>query len=148
MPERPRKARLVRLFQKYAFNPPVRALLSVGLAPGCAVLETTGRKSGQPRRVPVTNGLKSGSFWVVAEHGRSADYVRNIEANPNVRVKIGRRWYRGRAFLLPDDDPEERMRKVMGRPAAAVIRAVGTDLLTIRIDLEPITRSSDTGEQR
>ena len=68
---------------KYAFNPLVRTLFRLGLpAPGTAILETTGRKSGRPRRNPVTNGLDDGVFWIVAEHGRRASYVRNIEANP------------------------------------------------------------------
>jgi hypothetical protein len=34
-------------------------------------------------------------FWIVAEHGRRANYVRNIEANPRVRVRVGRRWHEG-----------------------------------------------------
>jgi deazaflavin-dependent oxidoreductase (nitroreductase family) len=86
----------------------------------------------------VGNGLVPGTdtFWLVAEHGRRAGYVRNIEANPHVRVKIGRRWRHGTAHLLPDDDPRERQR-AMPRLNAATVRLVGTDLLTVRIDLDP-----------
>ena len=87
---------------KYVVNPVVRALFRVGLpAPGTAILETTGRKSGQLRRNPVTNGLDDGVFWIVAEHGRQASYVRNIEANPRVRVRIGRRWREAPPGLSP-----------------------------------------------
>jgi deazaflavin-dependent oxidoreductase (nitroreductase family) len=43
-----------------------------------ALIETTGRTSGQPRRVPVGNGLRGDEFWIVAEHGYAADYVKNI----------------------------------------------------------------------
>jgi deazaflavin-dependent oxidoreductase (nitroreductase family) len=107
--------------------------------PGYALLETTGRKSGQSRRVPVGDGLEGETFWIVAEHGRRAGYVRNIEANPQVRVKVRGRWHTGTARLLPDDDPRERQRKLgtklSRRMNATAVRAFGTDLMTVRIDL-------------
>lgn len=122
---------------KYLMNPPVRALARLRTPPGVAILETTGRRSGEPRRTPVGNGLDGNTFWIVAEHGRRAGYVRNIEANPRVRVKIGRRWRTGTAHPMPDDDPRERQRKMRRSLNAAVVRAVGTDLMTVRIDLDP-----------
>jgi deazaflavin-dependent oxidoreductase (nitroreductase family) len=135
------KRRLASGTAKYAFNPVVRGLFRLGLpAPGTAILETIGRKSGRPRRTPVTNGLDEGVFWIVAEHGRRASYVKNIEANPRVRVRIGRRWRTGTARLLPDDDPRERLRYLSSmRPIArlntATVRLMQTDLVSIRIDL-------------
>ena len=101
-----------------------------------ALLETTGRKSGRPRRVPVGNGLRDGVFWIVTEHGYHADYVRNIQGDPRVRVKVGRRWHSGTAHILPDDDPRERMR-MLGRPVNdALVRMVGSEQLVVRIDLD------------
>jgi deazaflavin-dependent oxidoreductase (nitroreductase family) len=76
------------------------------------------------------------TFWIVAEHGRRSAYVRNIEASPRVRVRIGRRWRTGVASVLGEDDPRARQRH-MSRLNAATVRAMGTDLLTIRIDLDP-----------
>jgi deazaflavin-dependent oxidoreductase (nitroreductase family) len=55
--------------------------------PGDALLETTGRRTGRPRITPVCDGTEGDTFWIMAQHGRSADYVRNIEANRRVRVK-------------------------------------------------------------
>jgi len=132
------KARTVRTFQKYVLNPPVRVLFGLGLVPPTHVLlETTGRRTGRPRQNPVGNGLDGDTLWIVAEHGRSASYVRNLEADPRVRVKIGRRWRSGTATVLPDDDPRARLRRI-GRPVNGfMVRAVGTDLLTIRVDLDP-----------
>jgi deazaflavin-dependent oxidoreductase (nitroreductase family) len=101
------------------------------------LLETTGRKSGQPRRNPVGNGLDGDTLWIVAEHGRGASYVRNLEADPRVRVKIGRRWRSGTATVLPDDDPRARLDRLGRRVNGAMVRAMGTDLLTIRVDLDP-----------
>jgi deazaflavin-dependent oxidoreductase (nitroreductase family) len=132
------KARVVRSMQKYVVNPPMRALLALGFVPPThALLETTGRRSGRLRRNPVGNGLDGDTFWIVAEHGRSADYVRNLEADPRVRVKIGRRWRTGTARVLPDDDPRARLDKLRRRVNGLMVRAAGTDLLTIRVDLDP-----------
>src|SRR5436309_2671363 len=78
-----------------------------------------------------------GAPWIVAEHGRSANYVRNLEADPRVRVKIGRRWRSGTATVLPDDDPRVRLDRIGRRVNGFMVRAVGTDLLTIRVDLDP-----------
>ena len=107
-----------------------------GLLPGWAVLETVGRKSGLPRRTPVGDGLQGETFWIVAEHGRQAAYVKNIEANPRVRVKTRGRWRSGIAHLLPDEDPRERQRLMPNRFNSLFVRLAGTELLTIRIDLD------------
>jgi deazaflavin-dependent oxidoreductase (nitroreductase family) len=133
------KRGLVKVVQKYLVNPVMRLALSTGLLQTHALLETIGRSSGQRRHNPVGNGLSRDgtTFWIVAEHGRDASYVRNIGANPRVRVRVGRRWRTGTATILPDDDPDQRLREI-GRPInAAMVRAMGTDLLTVRIDLDP-----------
>jgi hypothetical protein len=73
------KHRIVHFLQKYLFNPPIKLLFWVGLVPpGYALLETIGRKTGKVRRTPVGNGLLGTQFWIVAEHGLNAGYVRNI----------------------------------------------------------------------
>src|SRR5271170_1861713 len=43
---------------------------------------------GQTRRTPVCDGLDGDTFWLVAQRGHRADWVRNIAANPRVRVKF------------------------------------------------------------
>jgi deazaflavin-dependent oxidoreductase (nitroreductase family) len=117
-------------------NPGVRRLAEKGLAPGVALLETTGRRSGQARRTPVGDGLRGAHFWIVTEHGYDAAYVRNIQADPRVRVKVRGRWRSGTAHILEDDDPYERL-KTLRRPLNdAVLLAVGTRQLVIRVDLD------------
>jgi deazaflavin-dependent oxidoreductase (nitroreductase family) len=131
--------------QKYLLNPPVKFLFTIGLVPpGRALLETTGRKTGKPRRTPVGSGLVDRQFWIVAKHGQKAGYVRNIASNPRVRLKLRdgfrARWYAGTAQLRSDDDPRERQRwlakELPGSASnAAAVRLFGTELLTVRIDL-------------
>jgi deazaflavin-dependent oxidoreductase (nitroreductase family) len=130
------KRRISTFLSAKVFNRLVKAASNLGLPlPGTAILETTGRRSGQPRRTPVTNGLKGDTFWIVTEHGRRAGYVRNIEADPRVRVKTGRRWRTGTAHPMPDDDPRERQRG-LPRLQSATVRLMGSDLMTVRIDLD------------
>jgi deazaflavin-dependent oxidoreductase (nitroreductase family) len=138
MDRRALKRRASKFASVKLLNPVMRRALEAGVVPrGWALLETTGRRSGQPRRVPVGNGLRGAHFWIVAEHGRQADYVRNLQADPRVRVKVGRRWLSGTAHVLPDDDPRDRLR-MLKRPLNDVgLRAMASEMLVVRVDLEP-----------
>ena len=87
------KLRLIRTLQRYLLNPPIKLLFRLGMIPpGYALLETTGRRSHQPRRTPVGDGRIGDQFWIVAEHGYSAAYVRNLQADPRVRVQVRDGW--------------------------------------------------------
>ncbi|HKD01586.1 MAG TPA: nitroreductase/quinone reductase family protein [Terriglobales bacterium] len=140
------KHRIVHTLQKFLLNPPIKLALAMGLPlPGYALLETTGRKSGKPRRTPVGDGRIADQFWLVAEHGVKAGYVRNIQRDPHVRLKLREgliyHWHTGTACLLPDDDPRERQLWLASHlPSSAgnarAVRLFGTQLLTIRIDLD------------
>ena len=101
---------------------------------GPVVLTVPGRKSGQPRRTAVGGKVVDNQFWMVSEHGDHSDYVRNIKANPGVRVRLGGQWRNGTAHLLPDDDPLQRLGN-LPRLNSAVVRMMGSELLTIRVDL-------------
>ena len=128
------KRRASRALAKYVVNPVVK--LVAGYGPWWALLETRGRKSGRPWTNPVGNGLDGDTFWIVAEHGHQAGYVKNIKANPEVRLRVGGRWREGVAHVLPEDDARARQRTL--HPVnAAVVRLMGTDLLTVRVDLDP-----------
>jgi deazaflavin-dependent oxidoreductase (nitroreductase family) len=133
----PTKRRVARFVTNRMVNPVVRRLLEAGLFPRThALLETTGRRSGLPRRVPIGNGLRGDVFWIVTEHGWSAHYVKNIEHDPRVRVKVGRRWYAGIATILKSEDPERRLRELRRPVNDALVRLVGTEQIVIRVDLE------------
>ncbi len=128
------KLRVSNWLARHVANPIVKRV--AGYVPFWALLETTGRKSGEPRRTPVGNGLVGDTFWIVAEHGRRAQYVKNIIANPRVKLRVNRRWRTGTAHVMPDDDPRARQQQLR-RFNAALVRAAGTDLMTVRIDLDP-----------
>lgn len=132
------KRRISTTLATRVVNPLVRWAMRHGLAPrSYAILETTGRRSGLPRRTPVGHVVEDGTVWIVAEHGARAAYVRNIRSNPRVRVKLRDGWRSGTARVLDEDDPRARLRRMGLRINALVVRLMGTDLLTVRIDLDP-----------
>ena len=120
--------RITNLFQKRVANPLMRRL------PTQTLLETTGRTSGQPRRTPLGGSKVGNEFWFVSEFGENSQYVKNIKADPNVRVRLRGRWHKGTAHLVPEDDPHERLRSLPQFNSFGV-RTFGTNLLTIRVDL-------------
>ena len=93
--------------QKRVANPLMRWL------PMQTLLETTGRKSGEPRRTPLGGSRVGDQFWFVSEFGEKSQYVKNIQANPKVRVRLRE---------LPQFN-------------SFGVRTFGTNLLTIRVDL-------------
>lgn len=124
-----RKYRAVSAFQRRIGNPILRRL------PFQTLLETTGRTSGLPRPTPVGGRRIGGSFWLVSEFGERSQYVRNIKADPRVRVRLRGRWHTGTAHLLPDDDPIARLRS-LPRMNSTAVWAMGSGLLTVRVDLD------------
>ncbi len=131
------KRSAMRFVTNRLLNHVTRPLLERGWWPRTqALIETTGRTTGIARRVPVGNGLRGEYFWIVTEHGYGADYVKNIQRQPRMRVKVGRHWYHGTAHILPGDDPLARLR-LLARPVNdGLLLLVGTQQLTIRVDLD------------
>lgn len=153
-PPADKSARIERFlpFQNRMINPIVLALCERGLLPSTyAVIETVGRRSGLPRKVPVANGLDGDTFWLIVGRGERASFVRNIRVEPRVRVKVRparirdglrMRWRTGTAHPLPDDDARLRHRRLgRGRPLYRIdgiaLRALDSGgMLTVRIDLD------------
>jgi len=130
----------VRRYQRLAM-PLFRG--SAGLVPGFGIVETIGRRTGKRRQVPVGGRLSGQTFWFVAGIGRKTNYVRNIEANPRVRVKAHGRWHEGTARLCPEDDARKR-RFTVSPINGFFLWLAGGDPLSIRVDLEE--RTSGRGE--
>lgn len=140
------KVLVVRTLQRWVVNPLVRGLFAAGVNPlGLVILETRGRVSGKPRRTPVGNGRQGKLCYVIAEHGLRAGWVRNVLADPRVRVRLRvglrHRWASGTAQVLYDDDPLARQRSIARwHPLRAFnamnVRVLGADLVTVRIDLD------------
>jgi deazaflavin-dependent oxidoreductase (nitroreductase family) len=118
----------------------MRPLVWLGLLRNYGFLETTGRRTGQPRRALVALEREAGAVWVVALLGRRAAHARNVEANPNVRVRLDRRWYAGRAEIKSDDDAYARAMRSPYAIDRLWVRTFAQDPVSIRIQLLTRTR--------
>ena len=129
-----RKFRRERAIGRYLFNPTVKAMSRLGLRTAMATeLETTGRKSGQARRVPVSAQFDGEGAWVISQHGTRSGWGRNIVDNPNIRIQHGNRWRSGVAAFRPDDDVVARGRK-FGALGAKLVKTLETTPVSVRID--------------
>ncbi|MBD8504871.1 nitroreductase family deazaflavin-dependent oxidoreductase [Hoyosella sp. G463] len=134
------KFRRERWIGRHLANPAVRALDRIGVRSSVmAELETIGRKSGRPRVVPVGVAVDGMGAWLISQHGYSSGWAHNIEANPNVRLRISGRWRPGVAEFRPDDDVVARSRgfstnPLFARLVALTFRALESDPITVRVD--------------
>jgi deazaflavin-dependent oxidoreductase (nitroreductase family) len=103
------------------------------------LLTTRGRKTGQPRVTPLVFEETGDTILVGSARGPEADWLRNIRANPSVRVRVGRRDFDGLAEVVMDP---ERIADYLGRqfnrnPKAfgAILRAEGLPFPPSRADL-------------
>jgi len=146
--DRPTKRRLEILIGRHTANPMIRAMFKLGITPpGMALVETVGRRTGTIRRTPIMCMRDGQTLWLIAQHGKHAGWVRNFEAKPQVRVRLGRNWHEGEAQLLPDDDVKARVRTFAASAAgramtAAMFRALESQPVSVRIQLADLTSTS------
>jgi len=135
-----RKFKFERRLGRILMNPVVAALDRIGIRSSLVVeLETIGRKTGEPRRVPLTGRPDHKGVWVISQHGRRAGWAYNIATNPKVRVRVNNQWRTGTATFEPDDDVRARARSfggdgALGQSAMALtMRSMESDPISVRI---------------
>ena len=129
--ERVAPYRLIKLYWKLV-NPIFR--VTAGILPGLVLFESIGRRTGLPRRIPLGGSTENGSVWVVIGHASKNATLRNIAANPNVRVRVGRRWRHGVAAVVEKDDA--RRRAIRLNALNGLFQAMSTsDQVSVRVDL-------------
>jgi deazaflavin-dependent oxidoreductase (nitroreductase family) len=69
-------------------------------------LTTQGHKTGLLREIEIWFTHRGGHFFVIAEHA-SSNWLRNLQANPEVRVRVAEKTFAARARVLsPATDSE------------------------------------------
>jgi deazaflavin-dependent oxidoreductase (nitroreductase family) len=140
--DKPVKRRFEILIGRYTVNPLMRGLFKLGITPpGMALVETVGRRTGATRHTPVVCNPDGETLWLIAQHGTHAGWVKNFQASPSVRVRLGRRWLTGTAALLPEDDVKARIATFASTAIGKAItsgtfRALESQPVTVRIQLE------------
>lgn len=83
-----------------------RGMYAIGLGPLIGriflLLTTTGRKSGKRRVTPLQYEEIDGVLYIAAARGQSADWFRNLKANPCVEVRVKNRDFVGYAEPIID----------------------------------------------
>lgn len=110
-------------FTRHVFNRTVARLTRMGVSVlGSRVLETRGRKTGEPRRTPVNLLTLEGHEYLVSPRGHG-QWVRNVRADEGRLVLIlGRRrqTYVGRELEPGDDRTVDVLRAYLTRWKAEV----------------------------
>ncbi len=105
----------------------------LGLVPFSAVLEVTGRRSGQPIQLPIVVLKVAGSHYVVSMLGPKVNWVRNVEAADGKAVLVrGRR----RSVHLARTGGEEAARVLRRYLRLARSGRVHMDVTSASTDLE------------
>lgn len=69
-------------------------------------LTTTGRKTGLPREIEIWFTELAGRYYLIAEHRARAQWVRNIQHQPQVSFRVGAQNYTGTSRVV--DEAQER----------------------------------------
>jgi len=110
-----RHYRVPTWFDRTLMNPLVGGLTRLGLSVwGSRVLEVRGRKSGEPRRVPVNPLSLDGARYLVAPRGHT-QWVRNLRAAGEGYLLLGSRRDHFTAVEVPDAEKEPILRAYLRR---------------------------------
>jgi deazaflavin-dependent oxidoreductase (nitroreductase family) len=83
-----------------------RVLYAIGFGPLVGriilLLTTTGRRSGKKRVTPLQYEMIGNDCYIGAARGVKADWVRNIQINPQVELRVGAKHFQGTAEVITD----------------------------------------------
>ena len=77
-------------------------------------LTTTGRVSGLAREIEIWFTERDGRFYLIAENRDRTNWVRNIQAQPQVRVRVGDRQFDAAARVVDEAREPELAAAVKG----------------------------------
>ncbi len=106
-------------------------------------LTTTGRVTGRAHRIEIWFATEDDeTLFFLAGGGRTSDWVRNVEADPDVEVEVGGGRHGGRARVLEAGTEEDgRARRLLvGKYASDGddLSGWGAGAVAVAVDLDPI----------
>jgi deazaflavin-dependent oxidoreductase (nitroreductase family) len=81
-------------------------LSTLATEPFC-YLTTIGRSSGRPHTIEIWFALHGTTMYLLSGGGENSDWVKNLQRNPAIQVRIGTGRFTGRARVLDGSAEEE-----------------------------------------
>ena len=105
-------------------------------------LTTTGRRTGRAHEIEIWFGARGDTVYMLAGGGRRSDWVRNLLAEPAVRLQIGAREWAARARIVDDEIEDALARwllaaKYQGWREGAPLSDWAARALPVAVDLPP-----------
>ncbi|MGH2381522.1 MAG: nitroreductase family deazaflavin-dependent oxidoreductase [Candidatus Limnocylindria bacterium] len=115
--------------------------LGAHAADGICHLQTVGRTSGRPRTIEIWFATDGERIYVLAGGRDRAHWVRNLRAEPRVRVRIGGRTIHGTARVIDAEAREPLARRLLaakyqGWSEGAALSSWAASSLPVEIVLE------------
>ena len=115
--------------------------MAVDAATPFCYLTTTGRRSGQPHTIEIWFAVQGQAMYLMSGGREKADWVRNIQADGRVTVRVGDRSWPGVARVLEAGADEDALarRLLLGKyepPGSDELKSWGRSSLPVAIDLE------------
>jgi deazaflavin-dependent oxidoreductase (nitroreductase family) len=103
-------------------------------------LETIGRRSGLPRDIEIWFAADGDRLYFLSGGRDRSHWVRNLRANPAVRVRVGGDWIAGVATLVEGQADEPRARELLaakyqGWSPGRTLSEWARTSLPVRVDL-------------
>lgn len=114
---------------------------SVDAAEPFCYLTTTGRRSGKPHTIEIWFAAHGANLYLMSGGRERADWVRNIEADGRVSVRIRDRTWEGAGRVVPAGTDEDALarRLLLAKyqpPGSDELESWGRSALPVAIDLE------------
>jgi len=71
-------------------------------------LTTRGRVTGRPHRIEIWFALDGSTLYLLSGGRDRSDWVKNLQATPEVTVEVGPRTFSARARVVEEPDEDER----------------------------------------
>jgi len=91
----------------------VPALLAQLARPDFCYVTTTGRVTGRPHEIEIWFGVDGRTLYLLSGGGDRSDWVRNMRAQPSVKVRIGKDTLSGMAREVSDKEEDALARRLL-----------------------------------
>jgi deazaflavin-dependent oxidoreductase (nitroreductase family) len=106
-------------------------------------LTTTGRRSGRPREIEIWFGLDGEVLYMLSGGRDRSDWVKNLQAEPRVSVRIADEVTGGRARIVVDPEEDRKARALLvdkyGPRYSGDLSSWRRDALPVAVDLAAST---------